>query len=93
MLSWMGNLSPLVQQRGVAIIKACKLSSALSVASSPCDHIHDWVLGTPKGTWVSMDVYSDGSYDVPPGIIYSYPITCENGCCWCSRSTRVFGEE
>ncbi|XP_068634233.1 malate dehydrogenase-like [Aristolochia californica] len=68
-----------VQQRGAAIIKARKLSSALSAASSACDHIRDWVLGTPKGTWVSMGVYSDGSYSIPAGIIYSFPVACENG--------------
>ncbi|KAL1802783.1 malate dehydrogenase, cytoplasmic [Daucus carota subsp. sativus] len=68
-----------VQQRGAAIIKARKLSSALSAASAACDHIRDWVLGTPKGTWVSMGVYSDGSYGVPPGLIYSFPVTCEKG--------------
>ncbi|KAG5236352.1 malate dehydrogenase [Salix suchowensis] len=68
-----------VQQRGAAIIKARKLSSALSAASSACDHIRDWVLGTPEGTWVSMGVYSDGSYNVPSGLIYSFPVTCRNG--------------
>ncbi|KAF5731630.1 malate dehydrogenase cytoplasmic-like [Tripterygium wilfordii] len=68
-----------VQQRGAAIIKARKLSSALSAASAACDHIHDWVLGTPKGTWVSMGVYSDGSYGIQPGLIYSFPVTCEKG--------------
>lgn len=68
-----------VQQRGAAIIKARKLSSALSAASSACDHIRDWVLGTPKGAWVSMGVYSDGSYGIQPGIIYSFPVTCEKG--------------
>lgn len=68
-----------VQQRGAAIIKARKLSSALSAASSACDHIHDWVLGTPKKTWVSMGVCSDGSYGIPQGLIYSFPVTCENG--------------
>ncbi|TKY68967.1 Malate dehydrogenase [Spatholobus suberectus] len=68
-----------VQQRGAAIIKARKLSSALSAASAACDHIRDWVLGTPKGTWVSMGVYSDGSYGIPPGLIYSFPVTCEKG--------------
>jgi len=68
-----------VQERGAAIIKARKLSSALSAASSACDHIRDWVLGTPKGTYVSMGVYSDGSYNVPPGIVYSFPVTCANG--------------
>ncbi|AET01171.1 cytoplasmic-like malate dehydrogenase [Medicago truncatula] len=68
-----------VQQRGGAIIKARKLSSALSAASAACDHIHDWVLGTPKGTWVSMGVYSDGSYGIQPGLIYSFPVTCDKG--------------
>ncbi|KAH7519660.1 hypothetical protein FEM48_Zijuj08G0060600 [Ziziphus jujuba var. spinosa] len=69
----------MVQQRGAAIIKARKLSSALSAASSACDHIRDWVLGTPKGKWVSMGVYSDGSYGIQPGLIYSFPVTCEKG--------------
>ncbi|XP_044481267.1 malate dehydrogenase, cytoplasmic-like isoform X2 [Mangifera indica] len=68
-----------VQQRGAAIIKARKLSSALSAASSACDHIRDWVLGTSKGTWVSMGVYSDGSYGIQKGLIYSFPVTCANG--------------
>jgi len=74
-----GEFIKVVQQRGAAIIKARKLSSALSAASSACDHIRDWVLGTPKGSYVSMGVYSDGSYNVPPGIIYSYPVTCAKG--------------
>ncbi|KAL3615547.1 hypothetical protein CASFOL_041208 [Castilleja foliolosa] len=68
-----------VQQRGAAIIKARKMSSALSAASSACDHIHDWVLGTPKGTWVSMGVSSDGSYGIPQGLVYSFPVTCDKG--------------
>ncbi|KAL5229394.1 hypothetical protein ABZP36_028170, partial [Zizania latifolia] len=68
-----------VQQRGAAIIKARKFSSAMSAASSACDHIRDWVLGTPEGTFVSMGVYSDGSYGVPAGLIYSFPVTCSGG--------------
>ncbi|XP_030513492.2 malate dehydrogenase, cytoplasmic-like [Rhodamnia argentea] len=68
-----------IQQRGAAIIKARKLSSALSAASAVCDHIRDWVLGTPKGTWVSMGVCSDGSYGIQPGLIYSFPVTCQHG--------------
>ncbi|XP_038907087.1 malate dehydrogenase, cytoplasmic [Benincasa hispida] len=74
-----GEFISTVQQRGAAIIKARKLSSALSAASAACDHIRDWVLGTPEGTWVSMGVYSDGSYNVPAGLIYSFPVTCRNG--------------
>ncbi|KAF6154791.1 hypothetical protein GIB67_032403 [Kingdonia uniflora] len=78
--AWLsGEFIATVQQRGAAIIKARKLSSALSAASSACDHIRDWVLGTPEGTWVSMGVYSDGSYNVPAGLIYSFPVTCRNG--------------
>ncbi|KAL6198757.1 hypothetical protein ACLB2K_028546 [Fragaria x ananassa] len=68
-----------VQQRGAAIIKARKLSSALSAANSACDHIRDWVVGTPKGTHVSMGVYSDGSYGIQKGLMYSFPVTCEKG--------------
>jgi malate dehydrogenase len=70
---------PTVQQRGAAIIKARGASSAASAASSAMDHIHDWVLGTPAGAWVSMGVPSDGSYSIPEGVIYSYPVTCQNG--------------
>nr|CAB3487861.1 unnamed protein product [Digitaria exilis] len=69
----------IVQQRGAAVIKARKQSSSLSAASAACDHMRDWILGTPKGTWVSMGVYSDGSYGVPDGIFYSFPVTCEKG--------------
>ncbi|KAK4357010.1 hypothetical protein RND71_022620 [Anisodus tanguticus] len=78
--AWLnGEFITTVQQRGAAIIKARKLSSALSAASSACDHIRDWVLGTQEGTFVSMGVYSDGSYNVPAGLIYSFPVTCKNG--------------
>jgi malate dehydrogenase len=70
---------PTVQQRGAAIIKARGTSSAASAASAALDHIRDWMLGTPPGDWVSMAVASDGSYGIPEGVIYSYPVTCKNG--------------
>jgi malate dehydrogenase len=70
---------PTVQQRGAAIIKARGASSAASAASAAIDHIHDWVLGTPAGDWVSMAIPSDGSYGIPEGVIYSYPVTCSGG--------------
>ncbi|MCA1777855.1 MAG: malate dehydrogenase [Xanthomonadaceae bacterium] len=69
---------PTVQQRGTAIIKARGASSAASAASSAIDHIRDWTLGTGDD-WVSMAVASDGSYGIKPGVIYSFPCTCENG--------------
>ena len=67
---------PTVQQRGAAVIKARGTSSAASAASAAIDHVHDWVLGTAAGDWVSMGVPSDGSYGIPAGVIYSYPVTC-----------------
>jgi malate dehydrogenase len=70
---------PVVQQRGAAIIKARGASSAASAASSAIDHIRDWVKGTPDGDWVSMGIPSDGSYGVPAGVIYGFPVTCRNG--------------
>lgn len=68
-----------VQQRGAEIIQARGLSSAMSAASAACDHMRDWVLGTPEGEWVSMAVYSDGSYGQPKGVMYSFPCTCKEG--------------
>ena len=70
---------PVVQQRGKAIIEARGLSSAASAANAAIDHMRDWVLGTPDGDWVSMAIPSDGSYGVPEGVIYSYPVTCSGG--------------
>lgn len=69
---------PKVQQRGKAIIEARGASSAASAASAAIDHIRDWVLGT-QGEWVSMGVPSDGSYGIPEGIMYGFPVTCEGG--------------
>mmetsp|Transcript_16083 Transcript_16083/g.22205 ORF Transcript_16083/g.22205 Transcript_16083/m.22205 type:complete len:358 (+) Transcript_16083:64-1137(+) len=74
-----GEFVKCVQQRGAAIIKARKLSSALSAASSACDHVRNWVNGTIPGEFVSMGVYSDGSYGIPAKIIYSFPVTCSGG--------------
>ena len=68
---------PSVQQRGAAIIAARGASSAASAANAAIDHVRDWMLGTDAV--VSMGVYSDGSYGVEPGLIYSYPVTCGGG--------------
>jgi malate dehydrogenase len=70
---------PIVQQRGAAILKARGASSAASAASAAIDHMHDWINGTPANDWVSMGVASDGSYDIPEGVVYSYPVTCQDG--------------
>jgi malate dehydrogenase len=69
---------PTVAGRGGAIIKARGASSAASAANAAIDHMHDWVLGRGE-EWVSMAVPSDGSYDVPEGLISSFPVTTKNG--------------
>ncbi|HEU5084866.1 MAG TPA: malate dehydrogenase [Acidimicrobiales bacterium] len=70
---------PTVQKRGAAVIEARGASSAASAANAAIDHVHDWVLGTPDGDWVSMAVPSDGSYGIPEGIISSFPCTTKGG--------------
>ena len=78
--SWLENdLIPTIQKRGAAIIDARGLSSAASAASAAMDHVRNWVYGTPDGDWVSMGIPSDGSYDIPEGVIYGYPTTCRDG--------------
>jgi malate dehydrogenase len=77
---WLENdFIPTVQKRGAAVIEARGASSAASAANAAVDHVHDWVLGTPSGDWVSMAIPSDGSYGVQEGIISSFPVTCANG--------------
>ena len=71
-----GTYIPEVQQRGAAIIKARGASSAASAASAAVDHMRSWALGTADGDWVSMGIYSDGSYGIQEGLIYSFPCTC-----------------
>ncbi|MEK7989725.1 MAG: malate dehydrogenase [Thiotrichaceae bacterium] len=69
---------PTVQQRGAAIIKARGKSSAASAGYAALEHIRDWMLGS-NGEWVSMAIPSDGSYGIPEGLMYSFPVTTENG--------------
>ena len=70
---------PSVQQRGAAVIKARGASSAASAANAAIDHMRTWALGTAPGDWVSMGVYSDGSYGIAQGLIYSFPCVCKDG--------------
>ena len=79
-MAWISDeFIPTVQQRGAAIIKARGLSSAASAASAAIDHMHDWILGSPDGDWVSMAVPANGSYGVAEGIVFSFPVTCADG--------------
>jgi malate dehydrogenase len=69
---------PTVGKRGAAIIEARGLSSAASAANAAIDHMRDWALGT-NGKWVTMGVPSQGDYEIPEGVIYGMPVTCQNG--------------
>lgn len=69
---------PQVGKRGAAIIEARGSSSAASAANAAIDHVHDWMLGS-GGKWVTMGVPSDGSYGIPEGVVYGFPVTTENG--------------
>ena len=78
--AWLeGAFIPTVQKRGAAIIEARGASSAASAANAAIDHVHDWIHGTPSGDWVTMGIPSDGSYGIPDGVIYGYPVICRNG--------------
>jgi malate dehydrogenase len=78
--AWVENeFIPTVQKRGAAIIEARGASSAASAANAAIDHVHDWVLGTPDGDWVSMAIPSDGSYGIAEGVFAGHPCTCSGG--------------
>lgn len=69
---------PRVAKRGAEIIEVRGSSSVASAASATIDHMRDWVLGTSHG-WTSAAVVSDGSYDVPEGLISSFPVESVDG--------------
>lgn len=76
---WNANtFLPTVGKRGAAIIEARGLSSAASAANAAIDHMRDWALGS-NGEWVTMGIPSDGSYGIPKGIMFGFPVTTENG--------------
>lgn len=78
--SWIENeFIPTVQKRGAAVIEARGLSSAASAANAAITHVHDWLLHSHHNDWVTMSVPSDGSYGIPEGVVYGFPVTCRNG--------------
>jgi malate dehydrogenase len=77
---WVENtFIPTVAKRGAAIIEARGSSSAASAASATIDAARDWLFGSADNDWVSMAVASDGSYDVPEGLVSSFPVTTKDG--------------
>jgi malate dehydrogenase len=78
--SWLEtSFIPTVQKRGAAIIDARGLSSAASAANAAIDHVRDWIHGSKDGDWVTMGIASDGSYGIPEGVLYGYPVACKGG--------------
>lgn len=77
---WLKNeFVNIVQTRGADVIKARKLSSAMSAANAICDHLRSWECGTPQGELTSMGVVSDGSYGIEVGLVYSFPVEISGG--------------
>lgn len=68
-----------IQGRAMEVVKYRKRTSALSSAFAAVDHLHDWFLGTPEGHYSSMGVWSDGSYDAPKEVFFSFPCVCKDG--------------
>ncbi|MXS80376.1 malate dehydrogenase (NAD) [Nitrosomonas eutropha] len=77
---WIENyFIPTVQKRGAVVIEARGLSSAASAANAIIDHLRNWFFGTEDGDWTTMGILSDGSYEIPEGVIYGFPVICKNG--------------
>lgn len=78
--SWVSDtFIPTVQKRGAAVIEARGASSAASAANAAIDHMRTWSVGTPADDWSSMGIPSPGAYGVEPGIVYSFPVTVNDG--------------
>lgn len=78
--TWVENsFIPTVQNRGAVVIEARGLSSAASAANAIIDHMRDWIFGTRDDDWITMGILSDGSYKIPKGVIYGFPVVCKNG--------------
>ncbi|MCC6672765.1 MAG: malate dehydrogenase [Planctomycetes bacterium] len=81
--AWLeGEFLKTVQERGAAVIKARGASSAFSAANAAIDHCHDLFHATPANAFTSICVVSDGSYDVPEGLISSFPCTTDGKGGW-----------
>jgi malate dehydrogenase len=73
---------PTVAKRGAAVIKARGASSAASAANAALDSVRSASFPTRGDDWFSAGVVSDGSYGIPSGLIYSFPLTTADGIRW-----------
>jgi malate dehydrogenase len=73
---------PTVAKRGAAVIKARGASSAASAANAIIDSLRALAFPTPAGDWFSAAVPSDGSYGIPSGLMYSFPLVWKRNADW-----------
>ncbi len=74
-INWLeDDYLPLVQQRGKAVIDARGASSAASAANAAIDTVKSVINPTQEGDCFSAAVVSDGSYGVPEGLIFGFPL-------------------
>jgi malate dehydrogenase len=72
--NWLENtFVPQIQNRGAAVIKARGSSSAMSAANGALDHVKSLLRPTAADDWFSAAVVSKGEYNVPAGLVFSYP--------------------
>jgi malate dehydrogenase len=67
-----------VDERGAAVLSVRGQYAEASAASAVIDQMRDWWLGT-QDEWTTMGVMSDGTYGVPEGLIFGFPVTTEKG--------------
>jgi malate dehydrogenase len=73
---------PTVAKRGGAVIKARGASSAASAANAAIESVHSASFPTHRDQWFSAGVVSNGSYGIPAGLIFSFPLTSADGRSW-----------
>lgn len=71
------NFIETIQKRGAEIIKARGMSSAGSAANAIIDTVRALRKPTAKGEFFSVAVVSDGSYGVPEGVVFGYPVVSD----------------
>jgi malate dehydrogenase len=73
--AWLhGGFITTVQQRGAEVLKARGLSSAASAANAVIETVRNVCAPTPEGRVFSVAVVSDGSYGVPKGLVFGFPV-------------------
>lgn len=78
--TWLRDqLAPRSRQRAGAVTGAQRYPPAMPTAKAIVEHMHDWLIGTPAGQWVSMGLFATGEYGIPAGVVFSYPATCNRG--------------